>query len=171
VPRGGIGACQRRESQGCACDSGSLAVGGEGGAHFRDIGSSARATTERGPVGRAESGSGALVTSARHGHHGTGTATATTARPKRHTPKEVEVSVGVAQPLGATPTPTGVNFSVDSEHATSVTLQLFDSHRARTPDHEIVLNARDHKSFHFWHCHVAGVGPGQVYEGVAAGGL
>ena len=73
------------------------------------------------------------------------------------------MSVGVAQPLGATCTPTGVNFSIYSEHASSVTLLLFDSHRAKTPDHEIVLNARDNKSFHFWHCHVAGVGPGQVY--------
>ena len=68
------------------------------------------------------------------------------------------MTVGVAQPLGATPTPNGVNFSVYSEHATSVTLLLFASHRAKTPEHEIVLNARDHKSFHFWHCHVAGVG-------------
>ena len=103
------------------------------------------------------------MTSRRHGHYRTGTATATIASPKRHAPKEIEVSVGVAQPLGATCTPTGVNFSIYSEHATSVTLLLFDSHRAKTPDHEIVLNARDNKSFHFWHCHVAGVGPGQVY--------
>ena len=103
------------------------------------------------------------MTSSRHGHRRTGTATATIASPKRHTPTEIEVSVGVAQPLGATCTPTGVNFSIYSEHATSVTLLLFESHRSKTPDHEVVLNARDNKSFHFWHCHVAGVGAGQVY--------
>ena len=75
---------------------------------------------------------------------------------------EIEVTVGVAQPLGATATPTGVNFSVYSEHATSVTLLLFDSPDGATPI-EVVLDARRNKSFHFWHCHVGGVGPGQVY--------
>jgi glycogen operon protein len=70
---------------------------------------------------------------------------------------------GVAQPLGATVTPTGVNFSVYSEHATGVTLLLFDSHEARTPTREVTLTARNNKSFHFWHCHLSGVGPGQVY--------
>ncbi len=101
--------------------------------------------------------------STRHGHRSTRTATATVAPSTRRGLKEIEVSIGVAQPLGATCTANGVNFSIYSEHATGVTLLLFDSHQARTPAHEIVLNALDHKSFHFWHCHVAGVGPGQVY--------
>ena len=91
------------------------------------------------------------------------TTEAETAQAKRRKGKRIEASVGVAQPLGATPTPGGVNFSVYSEHATSVTLLLFDSHEAVTPSHEIALNARDNKSFHFWHCHLAGVRPGQVY--------
>ncbi len=93
----------------------------------------------------------------------TAAGTAATALSSRHTGTEIEVSVGVAQPLGATPTPGGVNFSVYSEYATEVVLLLFDSHEAVTPSHEIALNPRDNKSFHFWHCHVAGLGPGQVY--------
>ena len=89
-------------------------------------------------------------------------APATVQKKPEHNPEAIEVSVGVAQPLGATPTPAGVNFSIYSEHATAVTLLLFDSPDESTPI-EIVLHAQHNKSFHFWHCHVAGIGPGQVY--------
>jgi hypothetical protein len=125
------------------------AIGSDDGATFRRLGGCARATIERPPLRRSELDGGAVMTSTRRGHHKTGTATI--AGPRGHTHNEVEVSVGVAQPLGATCTPTGVNFSVYSEHANSVTLLLFDSAGATLPDHEIVLNARDHRSFHFWH--------------------
>ncbi len=37
-----------------------------------------------------------------------------------------EVEEGSSSPLGATPSPTGVNFSVFSRHATGVELLLFD---------------------------------------------
>ena len=92
---------------------------------------------------------------------GTGT-TETVGEHRKHGAAAIEVSVGVAQPLGALPTKTGVNFSIYSEHATSVTLLLFDSPEGTTPV-EIVLDAQRNKSFHFWHCHVAGVRPGQIY--------
>jgi len=102
------------------------------------------------------------VTPARRGTGTTESAPATAGTKRKHNAEVTQVSVGVAQPLGATPTPTGVNFSIYSERATCVTLLLFDSPDGTTPV-EIVLDAGRNKSFHFWHCHVAGVGPGQVY--------
>jgi isoamylase len=102
------------------------------------------------------------VTPARRGTGTTESAPATAGTKRKHNAEATQVSVGVAQPLGATPTPTGVNFSIYSEHATCVTLLLFDSPDGTTPV-EIVLDAGLNKSFHFWHCHVAGIGPGQVY--------
>ena len=74
-----------------------------------------------------------------------------------------EVTRGVPQPLGATPDATGVNFSVYSESAYYVELLLFDRHDSPTPSHVIRLDPDNHRSFHFWHCHVAGVRPGQIY--------
>jgi len=76
---------------------------------------------------------------------------------------KLEVSPGRSQPLGATPDAEGVNFSVYSEHATSVELLLFDTAAAAQPDHVIVFDPAVHKSFHFWHCYVKGVGSGQIY--------
>ncbi|WP_424855159.1 glycogen debranching protein GlgX [Streptomyces sp. SAI-170] len=73
------------------------------------------------------------------------------------------VTPGRAQPLGATLTPTGVNFSVFSEQATRVELLLFDSYEALAPSRVIHLHAEDNHSYHFWHCHVEGLGAGQVY--------
>ncbi|MFD8015340.1 glycogen debranching protein GlgX [Streptomyces sp. NPDC058955] len=73
------------------------------------------------------------------------------------------VSAGRPQPLGATPDADGVNFSVFSELATSVQLLLFDRCDDPRPSRVVDLVPERHRSFHFWHCHVAGVGPGQVY--------
>ncbi|MFF5212104.1 glycogen debranching protein GlgX [Streptosporangium sp. NPDC000396] len=73
---------------------------------------------------------------------------------------KLRVEPGRSQPLGATPDRDGVNFSLYSEHATSVDLLLFDSDRAPTPSRTIPL---EHKSFHFWHCYVRGLRPGQIY--------
>ncbi|WP_405013578.1 glycogen debranching protein GlgX [Kitasatospora sp. NBC_01539] len=73
------------------------------------------------------------------------------------------VTPGRSQPLGATPDATGVNFSLFSEHATRVELLLFDHCDDLAPSHVVRLDKQSHRSYHFWHCHVAGVGPGQVY--------
>ncbi|MFD9004753.1 glycogen debranching protein GlgX [Streptomyces sp. NPDC059582] len=73
------------------------------------------------------------------------------------------VGPGRPQPLGATVDADGVNFSVFSEHATRVDLLLFDRCDAPRPARVIRLHPEQHRSFHFWHCHVAGLGPGQVY--------
>ncbi|AUG78040.1 isoamylase [Kitasatospora sp. MMS16-BH015] len=70
---------------------------------------------------------------------------------------------GRPQPLGAVPDAGGVNFSVFSQHASSVELLLFDAHDAPAPSRVITLDPERHRTFHFWHCHVAGLRPGQVY--------
>jgi glycogen operon protein len=73
------------------------------------------------------------------------------------------VTPGRPQPLGATPDATGVNFAVYSERATSVDLLLFDHCTDERPSHVITLDPQRNRSFHFWHCHVEGLQPGQVY--------
>jgi len=76
---------------------------------------------------------------------------------------QLVVTAGRAQPLGATIHGDGVNFSVYSEHATAVELLLFSDHDAPQPERVITLDPELNHSFHFWHVHVAGVGPGQIY--------
>ncbi|MGI1660891.1 glycogen debranching protein GlgX [Palleronia sp. KMU-117] len=67
------------------------------------------------------------------------------------------VTAGRPAPLGATPTDGGVNFALFSEHATRVTLCLFDDRGRET---RIDLPECDG---HIWHGHVLGIGPGQLY--------
>ncbi|NBC32340.1 MAG: glycogen debranching protein GlgX [Alphaproteobacteria bacterium] len=73
------------------------------------------------------------------------------------------VSTGAPHPLGATPTKTGVNFSLFSQHATGVELLLFDSHDAPDAAQTIVLDPVKNNSFFFWHVHVDGLKPGAFY--------
>jgi len=63
----------------------------------------------------------------------------------------------------------GVNFSLFSEHATSIELLLFGEHDDAQPEHVIELDRIENRSFHFWHCHVEGLRAGQVYAYRAAG--
>ncbi|MYW67511.1 glycogen debranching protein GlgX [Streptomyces sp. SID8379] len=74
-----------------------------------------------------------------------------------------QITAGRPQPLGSTVVDGGVNFSVFSEHATHVDLLLFDHCDDPHPSQTIHLQRDKHRSFHFWHCHVAGIGAGQVY--------
>ncbi|WP_329581100.1 glycogen debranching protein GlgX [Kitasatospora sp. NBC_01250] len=74
-----------------------------------------------------------------------------------------EVTAGRPQPLGATVDANGVNFAIFSERATQVDLLLFDSYDAPVPARVITLDHERHHSYHFWHCHVSNLGPGQVY--------
>ncbi|MDQ1419553.1 MAG: isoamylase [Acidimicrobiaceae bacterium] len=83
--------------------------------------------------------------------------------------KDLKVSAGRPQPLGATRDADGVNFSVYSEYATSLSLLLFDSQESADPDHVLVLDPDVNKSFHFWHVHVSGITPGQLYNFRAGG--
>ncbi|MGE3911319.1 MAG: glycogen debranching enzyme, partial [Chloroflexota bacterium] len=73
------------------------------------------------------------------------------------------VEAGEPHPLGATVTATGVNFSVFSEHATSIELLLFDDHDSAEPFQTVKLGPPLHRTFHFWHCHVRGLPAGSQY--------
>ena len=70
---------------------------------------------------------------------------------------------GASFPLGATVLPGGVNFSVYSKDATLVELLLFDREDAGKPARIIALDARQHRTYHYWHVFVRDIGPGQVY--------
>ena len=73
------------------------------------------------------------------------------------------VASGASAPLGATLGHTGVNFSVFSKNATLVELLLFDDVRAAEPSRIIPLEAKTHRTYHYWHGFVPGLLPGQIY--------
>ena len=73
------------------------------------------------------------------------------------------VSAGSSAHLGALVTAEGVNFCVYSKYATRVELLLFDREDAAEPCQIIELDPIRQRSYHYWHCHVAGLGPGQIY--------
>lgn len=70
---------------------------------------------------------------------------------------------GCPHPLGAVPDKDGVNFSIFSEHATSVELLLFDKHDDLEPKQIIKLKPKLNKTFHIWHVYVRGLKAGAVY--------
>ncbi len=73
------------------------------------------------------------------------------------------LSPGHASPLGATVTREGVNFSVYSKYATAVELLLFEHGEAAEPSLVLPLDPGQHRTYHYWHAHVQGLGPGQIY--------
>ena len=72
-------------------------------------------------------------------------------------------NIGRSFPLGATVLSDGVNFSVFSREASRVDLLLFDDAAATRPARVIELDPRTHRTYHYWHVFVPGIGPGQVY--------
>jgi len=76
---------------------------------------------------------------------------------------------GGPSPLGATVTPTGVNFSVFSKHATGIELLLFDGVDAAAPARVIPIDAQSNRQYHYWHVFVSDVTPGQIYAYRASG--
>src|SRR5258706_10560523 len=76
---------------------------------------------------------------------------------------------GTADPLGATRTAYGVNFSVYSKHATRLDLLLFDDVDDHSPMRVIRLDPQVNRSGDYWHVHVPGLDAGQLY-GYAADG-
>jgi len=76
---------------------------------------------------------------------------------------------GRSFPLGATALGDGVNFSVFSREASRMDLLLFDDPAATHPARAIELDPRAHRTYHYWHVFVPGIGPGQVYAYRAAG--
>jgi len=74
-----------------------------------------------------------------------------------------DVEQGSSAPLGASVRRSGVNFSVFSKSATLIELLLFDDRNAAEPSRIIPLDATQHRSYHYWHALVPGIGPGQIY--------
>ena len=75
----------------------------------------------------------------------------------------VPVEKGKSRPLGATPVENGVNFSLFSEHATSVELLLFDAHDSPGPSRVIKLDPHINKTYGFWHVFVPDLTAGAHY--------
>ena len=84
-------------------------------------------------------------------------------RAKTSAPALAADTLGAADPLGATVTGDGVNFSVFSKHATSVDLLLFDHAEASTPSRVVALDPGANRTYHYWHAFIAGLRPGQIY--------
>jgi isoamylase len=75
----------------------------------------------------------------------------------------VETAPGRSYPVGATVEAGGVNFCVYAKHATRVELLLFADAADAAPAELIRLDPDVHRTYHWWHVFVRGVGPGQVY--------
>ncbi|MCR8842261.1 glycogen debranching protein GlgX [Paenibacillus sp. SC116] len=73
------------------------------------------------------------------------------------------VREGNAHPLGATVTNDGVNFSMYSEHATAVTLLLFQQDGDLEPIQEICLDPLTNRTSCFWHVFIDYLKPGVQY--------
>ena len=71
---------------------------------------------------------------------------------------------GTSSPLGATPCPEGVNFSVFSKHATGVELLLFDRVDDGADAARVIrIDPAANRTYHYWHVFVPGVKAGQLY--------
>ena len=70
---------------------------------------------------------------------------------------------GSSSPLGATPSPGGVNFSVFSRHATGVELLLFDAPDDMRAARVVRLGPLRNRTYYYWHVFVPDIRPGQVY--------
>jgi len=73
------------------------------------------------------------------------------------------VSPGKSFPLGATVSPSGVNFSVFAKGNTAVELLLFDRVDDSYPSRTITLDPVTNRSSHYWHVFVRGIEVGQIY--------
>ena len=73
------------------------------------------------------------------------------------------VEAGSPHPVGATPSPSGVNFSLASASATGVELLLFSAHDSLEPFETIRFDPYVNKTFHIWHAFVRDLKPGVHY--------
>ncbi len=72
------------------------------------------------------------------------------------------IARGDPYPLGADLRPDGVGFSVYSADATGIELLLFDTVDDPRPARVITLDPARHRTCHYWHCFVSGLGPDQL---------
>ena len=59
--------------------------------------------------------------------------------------------------------PGGVNFSIFSKNAIRMELLLFDREDTPRPARIIPLDPEEHRTYHYWHVFVPGIGAGQLY--------
>jgi glycogen operon protein len=76
---------------------------------------------------------------------------------------------GSPKPLGSSVERGGVNFSVFSRSAEAVQVALYDHVDDPEPRELITLDPRRHRTYHYWHVFVPGLGPGQLYAFKARG--
>ncbi|MBK8979913.1 MAG: glycogen-debranching protein [Planctomycetes bacterium] len=75
----------------------------------------------------------------------------------------IEITHGDTTTLGARCTRDGTNFCLLARSASDVDLLLFDRVDDAEPARTIPLRDGGHRTRNYWHVHVAGVGPGQLY--------
>jgi predicted carbohydrate-binding protein with CBM48 len=115
---------------------------------------------EQGPEGVAEKGAQEIAVLARPNGKNT-MASPLSVQTAHRIPFPVEA--GSPHPLGAAPSPSGVNFSLYSANATGVELLLFSDHDSLEPFQTIRFDPYLNKTFHFWHVFVRGLKPGVHY--------
>ena len=79
------------------------------------------------------------------------------------TSSATRLSPGWSAPLGATTRAGGVNFSLHAPAATAVELCLFDAPDSATPSQVHSFDPAAHRTGSYWHGHLEGIGPGQLY--------
>lgn len=85
------------------------------------------------------------------------------------TPGRLSLSSGTSAPLGATPMPGGVNFSLFARDAERLALCLFAHQDDAEPSAVLPFEGEAHRTGHYWHGFVAGLAPGQLYGFQAIG--
>ena len=76
---------------------------------------------------------------------------------------DVITKAGIPLPLGATITPNGVNFSIYSKDASSVSLCLFESDMAQQPYTVITFDPSKNRTGDIWHIELCGAKAGTLY--------
>jgi isoamylase len=74
-----------------------------------------------------------------------------------------DILPGQSYPLGATFVREGVNFSIFSRNCDAIDLLLFDNVDDAHPSRVIRLDAKENRTFYYWHVLVPGINPGQLY--------
>ena len=73
------------------------------------------------------------------------------------------LTTGTSSPLGATPLPGGVNFSLFARDVERLALCLFAAQDDPEPSAVFPLEGESHRTGHYWHGFVEGLRPGQLY--------
>ena len=81
----------------------------------------------------------------------------------------LRLTSGTSAPLGATPLPGGVNFSLFARDVERLALCLFAAQDDPEPSAVLPLEGESHRTGHYWHGFVEGLAPGQLYGFQASG--